>query len=297
MYFFLSFFFFEVVCFCCFFVAFVHHRGPVDGNVCRHKGSNHFGPVECLKRQAPLEPGFLGWSAFISVCRPSLDTWQHNEKTLRLERRSEFLLSWEKLRRKTQITLKMGFKKRKKKKRIDVAKKSRLDWQPSCPTHPLLASLRQKVSFFKHNLKISHIIICLLFFLKTKEKQKHPPAPPSSSGTDRTSGIVECCSSRECTEVTSVSWRRQQVQQQRLSGCWVWHHPWLLGPGCWRWGLGSSPPGCGAGWRAGRGVGGGRPRWTSVSCGRLPPWVAVGQVEQMHNRRKNIEFVHVLSCT
>lgn len=92
----ISFFFFvclKLFVFFSFFVLFVLQRGPVDGNVCRRKGSNHFGPVRCLRRQAPLERGFLGWSAFNSVRRPSLNTWQQNEKTLRLERGSEFLFS------------------------------------------------------------------------------------------------------------------------------------------------------------------------------------------------------------
>lgn len=33
----------------------------MDGNICRRKGSNHFGPVGCLKRQAPLEWSFFSW--------------------------------------------------------------------------------------------------------------------------------------------------------------------------------------------------------------------------------------------
>lgn len=58
-------------------------------------------------------------------------------------------------------------------------KAQKLDWQPSCPTHPVLASLRQKSLFFKHNLKISHIIICLLFSFSAnkRETEAPPPAP------------------------------------------------------------------------------------------------------------------------
>lgn len=61
------FFFLKLSIFVVFFVLFVLHQGPVDGNVCRRKGSNHFGPVGCLKRQAPLERGFSGRHLIQSV--------------------------------------------------------------------------------------------------------------------------------------------------------------------------------------------------------------------------------------
>lgn len=130
---------------------------------------------------------------------------------------------------------------------------------------------KTKGLFFKAQLKNKpYNNLSLIFFFCTQKRNRGPSpctALPSSSGADRTSDVVGCCSG---TDATSVSWRRQLW----LSGCWVWHHPWLLGPARWGRGLGWSLPGCGAGWRAGRGVGGGRPRWTSVSCGRLPPWGA-----------------------
>lgn len=93
------------------------------------------------------------------------------------------------------------------------------------------------------------------------------------------------------SKVNSVSWRLVQGHWRGLSGCWIWHYPWLWSPGQWGPGWGPSPPGCEACWRAGRDVCDGRPRWTSVSCDHLLLWGAA--VRRARDRLETVDFTTI----
>ena len=264
-------------------------RSGLCGWKCQSLGSNHFGPVG-RQEQRSLQRVTVGLFR-CSVWFKLFPFPPHAEEIIIINLRSGQGIK----NLSASVTIKEGFqwwrggvnmKKIKIKSRIvnhcqNIHRVNQQWCEKSLIPHPFFASIKKKRYWKKHDQRDNFQYFLLSLSIKKKQKNLSvnegldAPTPlPLHRENRRLPDVVELIHAGRCVcGVTSAYWYpvRGRRPWRGFSDWWVWHHPWLRGPGRWGQGRGLSWPGCGADWRAGRGAGGDRPRWTSVFCDPLPP--------------------------